>query len=105
MAGECLLLQVSAFAYLMDRELWSITAETEYCGRDCYSIEGTVNESYSSQIGADTFMMYVDKSTGILLMLEAYASNGDVVSLMIVSDITIDAPTARTSFEYDTSKY
>lgn len=105
MAGECLFPQVSAFAYLMDKDLWEIAGTTEYCGRECYSVEGTVNESYSEQIGADTFQMYVDRETGILLKLEARDGNGATVSSMTVSEISIDAPTTRSSFSYDMSKY
>ncbi len=105
MAGECLLPQVSAFAYLMDEDLWEVTESLQYCGRDCYSVEGTVNDSYSAQIGAETFMMYVDKETGILLKLEACDANGDVVSSMVVSEISIDAPQTRSAFVYDMSKY
>ena len=105
MAGECLLPQVSAFAYLMDKSLWSVVDTIQYCGRNCYSIEGIVNDSYSAQIGAETFMMYVDTETGILLKLEACDANGDVVSSMVVSEISIDAPMTRNAFEYDMSKY
>lgn len=105
MAGECLLPQVSAFAYLMDKGLWEVVDTTEYCGRQSYFVEGTVNGSYSAQIGADTFMMYVDQETGILLKLEAYDASGNIVSSMAVSEITVDAPSARSSFAYDMSKY
>lgn len=105
MAGECLLPQVSAFAYLMDKSLWDVVDTIQYCSRECYSVEGIVNDSYSAQIGAETFMMYVDKETGILLKLEACDANGDVVSSMVVSEISIDAPMTRSAFEYDMSKY
>ena len=89
----------------MDEDLWEVTESLQYCGRDCYSVEGTVNDSYSAQIGAETFMMYVDKETGILLKLEACDANGDVVSSMVVSEISIDAPQTRSAFVYDMSKY
>lgn len=105
MAGECLLPQVSAFAYLMDEDLWEVKETLQYCGRNCYSVEGIVNDSYSAQIGAETFMMYVDQETGILLKLEACDANGDIVSSMVVSEISIDAPMTRSAFEYDMSKY
>lgn len=105
MAGECLVPQVSAFAYLMDKNLWDVVDSIKYCNRNCFYIEGTVRESYSSQIGADTFMMYVDEKTGILLKLEAYNENGNVVSSMIVSEITIDLPIICSTFNYDMSKY
>lgn len=105
MAGECLLPQVSAFAYLIDQDLWEVVDTINYCDRECYFVEGLVDESYSAQIGAETFMMYVDKDTGILLKLEACDANGDVVSSMVVSEISIDAPMTRNAFEYDMSKY
>lgn len=105
MSGECLFPQVSAFAYLMDKNLWEIGENLTCHGRMCYSITGTVNESYSAQIGAKTFMMYVDQQTGVLLKLEAYGENGDIVSSMVVSEISIDAPMTRSSFQYDMSKY
>lgn len=105
MAGECLFPQVAAFAYLVDKSLWSVVKSLEYCERECYFIEGTVRDSYSEQIGADTFMMYVDKETGVLLKLEAYDSHGNIVSSMVVSSISIDEPMTRDSFTYDMSKY
>lgn len=105
MAGECLFPQVSAFAYLMDKSLWEVSGTVSYCSRECYSITGIVNESYASQIGADTFMMYVDQQTGILLKLEAYGADKNVVSSMIVSEIQIDAPVAYSASAYDMSKY
>lgn len=77
----------------------------EYCGHQSYLIEGTVNDSYSAQIGADTFRMYVDQETGILLKLEASDANGKVVSSMTVSEIAVDAPLTYSAFEYDMSKY
>lgn len=105
MAGECLLPQVSAFAYLMDKELWEAAGEVDYCNRSCYFIKGIVNDSYSAQIGAVNFMMYVDKTTGILLKLEASDEDGKVVSSMVVSEISIDFPVTRSAFKYDMSKY
>lgn len=105
MAGECLFPQVAAFGYLMDKDLWSVDKNIEYCGRKCYSISGKVNDAYSTKIGADTFMMYVDESTGILLKMEGYNSSGDVVTSMVVSQINIDAPKARAKSEYDMTKY
>lgn len=105
MAGECLFPQVSAFAYLMDKDLWEVAENTTYLDRACYLIQGVVNESYSAQIGASTFIMYVDRDTGILLKLEAKDDIGTVVSSMSVSEITIDAPAARNLPAYDMSKY
>lgn len=46
--------------------------------------------------------MYVDKETGILLMLEACDANGKVVSSMVVSEIAIDVPVTQ---KYDMSRY
>lgn len=102
MAGECLFPQVSAFAYLADKSLWDVSGVVTYCGRECYAVAGLVRESYAEQIGAETFTMYVDKETGILLMLEACDATGKVVSSMVVSEIAIDIPVTQ---KYDMSRY
>lgn len=105
MAGECLFPQVSAFAYLTDKNLWTVGENVNYCNRECYAISGSVNESYAAQIGAETFMMYVDRETGILLKLCAYDATGTPVSTMTVSEIQIDAPVAYSATAYDMQKY
>ncbi len=61
-----------------------------------------MRESYAEQIGAETFNMYVDKETGILLKLEACDANGKVVSSVAVSEIAVDVPVTQ---EYDMSRY
>ena len=68
--------QTWAFGLLPEKDLWVIEGSLEYCGRTCYDIVGTVRDSYAAQIGADQFRMYVDRETGILLMLDAWNDQG-----------------------------
>ena len=103
-AGECLLPQTWAFGLLPEKDLWVIEGSLEYCGRTCYDIVGTVRDSYAAQIGADQFRMYVDRETGILLMLDAWNDQGSACSVT-VTEITVDDPSICAAFDYDMSAY
>ena len=103
-AGECLLPQTWAFGLLPEKDLWVIEGSLEYCGRTCYDIVGTVGDSYAAQIGADQFRMYVDRETGILLMLDAWNDQGSACSVT-VTEITVDDPSICAAFDYDMSAY
>lgn len=103
-AGECLLPQTWAFGLLPEKDLWVIEGSLEYCGRTCYDIVGTVGDSYAAQIGADQFRMYVDRETGILLMLDAWNDQGSACSVT-VTEITVDDPSICAAFDYDMSPY
>ena len=103
-AGECLLPQTWAFGLLPEKDLWVIEGSLEYCGRTCYDIVGTVRDSYAAQIGADQFRMYVDRETGILLMLDAWNDQGSACSVT-VTEITVDDPSICAAFDYDMSPY
>ena len=65
---------------------------------------GTVRDSYAAQIGADQFRMYVDRETGILLMLDAWNDQGSACSVT-VTEITVDDPSICAAFNYDMSPY
>ena len=65
---------------------------------------GTVRDSYAAQIGADQFRMYVDRETGILLMLDAWNDQGSACSVT-VTEITVDDPSICAAFDYDMSPY
>ena len=103
-AGECLLPQTWAFGFLPEKDLWVIEGSLEYCGRQCYDIVGTVRDSYAAQIGAGQFRMYVDRETGILLMLDAWNDQGSACSVT-VTEITVDDPSICATFDYDMSAY
>ena len=103
-AGECLLPQTWAFGLLPEKDLWVIEGSLEYCGRTCYDIVGTVRDSFAAQIGADQFRMYVDRETGILLMLDAWNDQGSACSVT-VTEITVDDPSICAAFDYDMSPY
>ena len=103
-AEECLLPQTWAFGLLPEKDLWVIEGSLEYCGRTCYDIVGTVRDSYAAQIGADQFRMYVDRETGILLMLDAWNDQGSACSVT-VTEITVDDPSICAAFDYDMSPY
>ena len=103
-AEECLLPQTWAFGLLPEKDLWVIEGSLEYCGRTCYDIVGTVRDSFAAQIGADQFRMYVDRETGILLMLDAWNDQGSACSVT-VTEITVDDPSICAAFDYDMSPY
>ncbi len=103
-AEECLLPQTWAFGLLPEKDLWVIEGSLEYCGRTCYDIVGTVRDSYAAQIGVDQFRMYVDRETGILLLLDAWNDQGSACSVT-VTEITVDDPSICAAFDYDMSPY
>ena len=91
LSSYCLLPENYAFTYLTDFTKWGITGKKEYLGRNCIVIEGSVG-TYAEKFGNESFCMYIDEATGILLMLEGYDSDGEVMNFVHVEEIVIDQP-------------
>lgn len=108
LASYCLFPENYAFGYLTDFSCWEITGELDYLGRKCIEINGTVDGYYGEKFNNETFCMYVDEATGILLMLEGYNAEGEVENFVHVSEVFIDQPEitcANIETKINTDKY
>ncbi len=84
--------QGPAFLYLSDFDKWSVIGETDYLGRKCVELEGSLSDFAGTKFKSNSFYMCVDKLTGILLKLECYDEDGEIKRYTTVSKITIDHP-------------
>ena len=84
--------QGPAFLFLSDFEKWEITGETEYLGRRCVELQGSLSDYASGKFKVNSFYMCIDKLTGILLKLECYGDSGELSRFTTVSEIIIDQP-------------
>lgn len=100
-ASYSLFPQGLTFGYLSNQDMWEISGDTEYLGRDAVVIKGTA-EDYGKKFNTATFEMIVDKETGILLELQGYDENGEPSSYIKTTDISFEQPEVKT---YSASKY
>ena len=101
----CLFPQGLTFGFLTDFDLWDITENIIYMNRECLVIDGQTTESYNKKMGTDSFTMYVDSQTGILLKMECMDSAGNIVRYMTVNSVSIDEPVPYKASDLDMSKY
>lgn len=100
-SSHSLLPQGLTFGYLSNQDMWEISGDTKYLGRDAVVIKGTA-EDYGKKFNTATFEMIVDKETGILLELQGYDENGEPSSYIKTTDISFEQPEVKT---YSASKY
>lgn len=101
----CLFPQGLTFGYLTDFDLWDIEGTETYLDRECLILSGQSNGSYKRKTGVNTFTMYVDSQTGILLKQIGFNEKGEVVRYLTVNSISIDGPTTYATSRHDMSKY
>lgn len=92
MASNSLFPQVFAFGYLEDNNLWNITGYEDYLGREVVVIEGYPGDYMSYKIQSNSFKMWIDTETGIMLKYEAYDANGEVTERLETTSIVLDDP-------------
>lgn len=91
MATNSLFPQNFAFSYLGDNSTWSIIGYEEYLGRDVAVIEGTdCLHAYE-----ESFKMWIDVETGVMLKFESYDANGEVIDSLETTSIEFDDPTVN----------
>ena len=80
--------------YLINFDIWEISGEETYIGRECVVITGryTDNEiwSYNDYLIGGGFTLYIDKETGWLLKSADYDPYGSPVRWMITTKIAFD---------------
>lgn len=101
----CLFPQGLTFGYLTDFDLWDIKGTETYLDRECLVLSGQSNGSYKRKTGVNTFTMYVDSQTGILLKQEGWDESGNIVRSMTVNAISVDGPMTYSMSSHDMSKY
>ncbi len=72
--------QEMIFGFLADQNLWEIKGTDEYLDREVTVITGTTEKNYGQKLNTDTFTMYFDNSTGIMLLFEGYDINGNLTN-------------------------
>ena len=78
--------------YLFELNKWDITGETTFEGRDCCIIEMDIPDylsSYSSDY-QDKLTAYIDKETGIPMLVEMLDDNGDLVEADFYYDVKLN---------------
>ena len=92
LASYCLLPQELAFGFLYHQSDWEITGETEYLGRICEEISGVLTGAYGEKMRSTHFTMYVDKLTGILMKLDTFDDQEEVVNYFALNEIILEQP-------------
>ena len=91
LASYCLVPQELTFSYLKDFDLWKIEDNYgKYLERECIVIKGILSPYSSEKHSADSFVLQVDKETGIILSLETM-KNGAIVDYMRVMSYNLDS--------------
>lgn len=72
--------QEMIFGFLSNKDLWEIKGTDEYLGREVTVITGTTEPDYGSKLNVDSFMMYFDNKTGIMLSFEGYDAAGNLTN-------------------------
>lgn len=78
--------QELTFSYLADFTRWEIKREDKYLDRDAVIITGVVSPYISEKHELDSFVLTVDKETGVILRLEGEL-DGETKTMIEVSEI------------------
>lgn len=81
--------QSLGMALLTDMDNWDISGVEKYLGRQAVVIKGVVtDESYAQKISTDTFTLYVDMETGVLLDFKGYSESGELTQSITTKSIS-----------------
>lgn len=79
--------QSLVMALMSDFDYWEVTDVTDYLGRQCIVISGTVADAdYAKKIRSDSFSFVFDLQTGIMLDFKGY-SGGEISHSITTQDI------------------
>lgn len=87
--------QEMIFGFLSDQDLWEINGTDEYLDREVLVITGTTEANYGQKLNTNTFKMYFDSKTGIMLLFEGYDADGNLTNYSRTtefSDISVSVP-------------
>lgn len=91
--------QELAMGYLGDFNTWSITNQETILDRECSVISGSLSGRYSEKLHTTDFTLWVDNETGILIQLEGYDAEGNLVEQLISHDIMVNMPTTASAVQ------
>ncbi|MDQ0878268.1 hypothetical protein QFZ77_006927 [Paenibacillus sp. V4I3] len=87
---------------VVDLELWSIKSRETFLGRKINIIEGKLPSSRAEKMHADTYKIWVDDETSMVLKNQTYDNKGKVVESFEVTSIEVNPQLDFSIF--DTSK-
>lgn len=79
-----------AMGLLENDKNWDIVGQEKVAGINTVIIKGVLNKYYSEKWGAESFILNVDPKTGILLVMEAHDTSGNVTDMIRTHSIQID---------------
>lgn len=97
-ARQSIFYQECVFGYLSDFSSWEILAIEKFLERDCFIVSGTLSGTYSEKVNTESFKMWVDKETGVMLKLEGY-KNSELTERLETTKISVDQIIDQTVFE------
>ena len=94
LASASLLPQEMTFGFLTDFDLWDIDKVDTYAQRECYVISGVSSNDYGSKVGVQSFRMYVDCETGVLLNYIGYDEEENIHAYLATEEIHFEEENA-----------
>lgn len=98
-ASVSLFPQEIAVGFLEDYSKWEISGHMKYLGQNAVIISGTFNEYYAEKHQADTFKLWVDENRGIILKLEEYGKDNEVMTSLETTKFKADSSFHSSDFK------
>jgi len=91
--------------YLQDESQWEIEQQEEkYLGEKVIVIKGDLGTLNSEKHQSVSFRLLVQKSSGILMKMETYSSEGNVVDSLVTQKFTLDKSIPSSEFQFNIPK-
>ncbi|MBP1989998.1 beta-lactamase regulating signal transducer with metallopeptidase domain [Paenibacillus eucommiae] len=98
-AGTVISPEQNALGFLEDYKLWSIQGEDTLLGRSVIVFGGELSSYFKTKHKAETFKMWMDKQTGMLLKREEYDKEGGVTESIEVVELELNAALDESLFQ------
>ncbi|WP_341301533.1 hypothetical protein MHB44_02955 [Lysinibacillus sp. FSL H8-0500] len=91
--------------YLQDESQWEIEQQEEkYLGEKVIVIKGDLGALNSEKHQSVSFKLWVHKSSGILMKMETYSPEGNVVNSLVTQKFTLDKSIPSSEFQFNIPK-
>ncbi|MET4558859.1 hypothetical protein ABIA69_000002 [Lysinibacillus parviboronicapiens] len=91
--------------YLEDEEQWEIEQQEDtFLGEKVMIIKGNLNAYNSEKPQSVSFRFWVHKATGILMRMETYSAEGNVVYSLVTQKFILDKPIPSSEFQLNIPK-
>ncbi|WP_141434411.1 sigma-E factor regulatory protein RseB domain-containing protein [Bacillus sp. 03113] len=85
--------------FLKDHENWEIENQSStFLDKNVMIIKGSLNKDNSWKFNASSFRFWVEKQTGILLKMELYNSDNEVVDSLITKELELNESVDKNKF-------